>query len=288
MRASKSEQRHAKQVSAAIDELIRNPGAQPGPLDQADAELVDAARHLARLPVLLGPVDPTLERRVLSQVHAGAVHASRRARLRVGWAISALALLLAGTMLLTPQGKTAVAQFLAVFRLGRTEVRITPADTIGTPTEAATIAAIERTLHLEDAQTQVNFPIPQPAYLPPSHRLRGVKTYSYPDLPAWVPQPFSVELLYADDEGRELSLRLYPILLGDRASISHLNLEAAPIQDVREVDVNGQLGVLMRLGTVTERVTWQEVVWEQDNLLLALSSAHLSEADLLRVARSVR
>jgi hypothetical protein len=176
---------------------------------------------------------------------------------------------------------------MAVFRLGRTEVRITPADTTVTPTVAVT-AAIKQVLSLEEAQAQVAFAIPQPTYLPPGHGLHRVNTYTYPDLPTWVPQPFSLELIYADGDQHEMSLRLYPILLGDKASISHLDLEAAAIQDVKEVDVNGQPGVLMRVGTNRLQAAWQEIVWEQNDLILALSAAHLLEAELLRVARSVR
>jgi hypothetical protein len=66
-----------------------------------------------------------------------------------------------------------------------------------------------------------------------------------------------------------------------------MDLEAAPIQDVRNVDVNGQPGVLLRLGSGRTEAGWQEVVWEQDDLILALSALRLSEAELLRMARSV-
>jgi hypothetical protein len=287
MRTSKSEQRRASAVSRAIDELWADPESAPAPVDPADAELVETARRLSHLPALLGPVDPALERQVLRRVRAHAP-LPRASRLRVRWAAAALALLLVGALLLTPLGETAVAQFLAVFRLGRTEVRITPADTTVTPTAAATVAAVERGLSLDEAQAQVAFPIPQPAYVPAGWRLRGVDTYTYPDLPAWVPQPFSLDLVYADAEGNELSLRVYPILLGDGGSISQLNLEAAPIQEVRQVEVNDHVGALMRLGADSGQATWQEVVWEQDDLILALSAARLSEAELLRVASSVR
>ena len=77
-------------------------------------------------------------------------------------------------------------------------------------------------------------------------------------------------------------------MLGDHASISGLNLEAAPIQGVQDVDVNGQAGVLLQLGTQEHQTAWQEIVWEQDDLILALYGANLTEADLLRIARSVR
>ena len=77
-------------------------------------------------------------------------------------------------------------------------------------------------------------------------------------------------------------------MLGDKASISRLNLEATPIQDVRDVDVNGQPGVLLRLGAQGGETVWQELVWEQGDLILALSAASLTEDELMRIARSVR
>jgi hypothetical protein len=270
----------------AIEHLLRDPGAEVEARDAADAGVLDTARRLARLPALLGPVDPALEQQILRRARAQS--APRRPRVRVGWAAAAVAVLLLAAALLTPLGQTALAQFMAVFRLGRTEVRITPADTTLTPATASTVAVVERSLSLEDAAALVAFPIPAPTYLPAGYRLQGVHAYTYPDLPAWVPQPFSLEVMFDDGAGHDISLRLYPILLGEEASISHLNLEAAPIQDVREVDIAGRPGVLMRLGSDPARATWQEVVWERDDLVLALSAGGLTEDDLLRMARSVQ
>ena len=111
--------------------------------------------------------------------------------------------------------------------------------------------------------------------------------FSYPDLPPWVPQPLFVEVVYGDESGQECTLRLYPIRLGDKSSISGMNLEATLIREVQDVDVNGQPGVLMRLGPDWAENAWQEVVWEQGDLLLALSASNLSEEELLRIARSI-
>ncbi len=285
----KAERARAGQVSAAVDQLVYDPDArlEAGPGDEG---VLSTARRLARLPSLLGPVDPSLERRVMRRVRAGSGQPRRRLRVRPGWAVAGVVAVLLAVMLLSPPGQTAVASFLAVFHLGRTEVRITPA---GSPaaavaTRAAQDTAIRQSLTLEQAQAQVPFEIPQPAYLPPGYHLRGVTSYSYPDLPPWVPQPFFLDLVYTDDAGRECTLRLYPIALGDGASIAGMNLEAAPIQQVQDVDVNGQPGVLLRLGSGGDGPGWQELVWEQGDLILALSAPDLSEAELLRMARSVR
>jgi hypothetical protein len=217
----------------------------------------------------------------------------RRPVPRLAWAAGVLAVTLLVITLLTPLGQTAVASFMAVFSLGRTEVRITPVDTPSAlatalaTTVAAEGGALKQSLSLAEAQDATPFAIPQPAQLPPGYRLQRVNTYTYPDLPAWAPQPLFVELVYGDSQGSECTLRVYPIMLGDEASISRMDLEAAPIQDVRVVEVNGGPGVLLRLGSSRARTHWQEVVWEQGNLILALSASGLSEADLLETAGTV-
>jgi hypothetical protein len=99
-----------------------------------------------------------------------------------------------------------------------------------------------------------------------------------------------MELVYEDNQGRRFSLRMYPITLGTdtQARVSGMNLEATSIQDVQDVDVNGQPGVLLQLGSDGDRAGLRELVWEQDDLVLALSTSDLTEAELLRIARSVR
>jgi hypothetical protein len=290
MKISRSERRRAERVSAMVDQLIRHADVPASALDPADDRLMPAVRRLAGLPALLGPVDPCLERRVMAQVRAPGKPARRAPRFRPAWVVVGVVVALLVVMLITPAGQTAVASFMAVFKLGRTEVRITPVDTMSTPlaTAAAQSTAVRQSLTLAEAQAQVHFAIPQPASLPPGYGLREVVSVSYPDLPAWVPQPFFVELTYGDGQGRELALRVYPITLGNQASISGMNLEASPIQDVQDVEVNGQPGVLLKLGAGRAAVPWQELVWEQGDLILALSAADMAEEELLSIARSVR
>jgi hypothetical protein len=290
MRTSRSEQYHAEQLSAAIDGLIKDPAGRPGMVDPADAGLLETAGQLARLPSLLGPVDPVLERRIMLRVRAAHVPARSRPRFRLGWAATALAAILLAVTFLTPQGQTALASFMAVFNLGRTEVRITPVNTPSVLRATATAggSAIRQPMTLDEAQALLPVTIPQPAYLPAGYSLHEVSSYTYPDLPAWIPQPFFVELRYGDSDGGQTTLRVYPIMLGDHASISGMNLEAAPIQDVQDVDIHGQAGVLLQLGTEEHKTAWQEVVWEQGDLILALYGTDLTQAELLRIARSVQ
>jgi hypothetical protein len=287
---SRSERLRAEQVSAAVDQLLHEPAAQPQPVDPADAGVLVTARRLAQLSALLGPAGPALEQRVLGAIRAQAAPARRGRSRRLGWAAAGLVVVILATLLWSPQGQTAVASFLAVFRLGRTEVSITPAGTAATvpATALASSTAVRESLTLEEAQQRFPFAIPQLADLPPGYALRAVDSYTYPDLPAWVPQPFFVELVYGNGHGDDLVLRVYSIVLGDRASISRLNLEATPIQEVRDVEVDGQPAVLLQLGLDPDQVAWQELVWERDDRILALSSGHLSAEDLLRIAGSVR
>ena len=289
MKATREERVQAEQVSAAVDQLLRDPDAVLDLPDPGAAEALAAARQMARLPALQGPADPALEQWVMRRVRRADIGPRRAPWSRVGWVAAGLVVVLLAVMLLTPMGETAVAGLMAVFDLGRTNVQIAPEFT---PTTLPTAAveggrAVQQNLTLDEAQDLVSFTIPQPGYLPSGFRLEGVNSYRYPDLPAWVPQPFFVELLYYDREGDELLLRVYSIGLGDGASIASLNLRAPPIEQAKDVDVDGRPGVLLQQDLAPSGHVWQELVWEQDDLILALSSVHLDESELLNVARSI-
>ena len=286
---SKAEQMRAEQVSSAVDRLVTEPDLHIDQFDAEDTGILRTAQQLAELPALLGPADPALERHVLQKLYAESAPVRRRPWLKLGWAVAGMLAVLLAFLLLSPLRETAVASFLAVFNLGRTEVRLTP----GVATTAATgvgstEAAIRQTLTLEEARAAVSFAIPPPDYMPVGYDLSEVTTVVYPNLPAWVPQPFLVELVYSNQAGHHVTLRLYAIALGDRASVARLDLEAEPIRTVQDVEINGRPGVLLQLGAGQAPVALQEVVWEEGDLILALSADHLTEADLLRVARSLR
>ncbi|MGD8398895.1 MAG: DUF4367 domain-containing protein [Anaerolineae bacterium] len=280
------EQARAEQVSAAVDALLRDPDARVEGLDPEDADLLAPARRLARLPALLGTVDPALEAQVMHKVRGrfpNRPYGGRAVRrvwrpARLGWAAAAVAASLLLVVLLTPLDETVMASFLSVFSLGRTEVQVAQ---VGTPALPAG-TRVREVWTLAEARAQVPFSIPEPAYLPEGYDLEEVYSYTYPDLPAWVPQPFSIELLYDNGEGRTCALRVYPIMLGQEATISGMNLEATSIQQVEDVDVRGRPGVLLHLGA-----SWREVVWEDGELILAVRSTDLTEEELLRIARSV-
>jgi hypothetical protein len=283
MKTNELERIRAEQLSAAVDRLIRDPEAEPGTVDPQDAGLVCTAQRLAHLPSLLGPVDPALERKVMHRVQ-GAPSRRERPGFRLVWAAAGVAAALLLVLLITPAGQTAVASFFGVFQLGRTEVQVTQ---VGTPTATAQAAVRREVLTLEDAQARLPFTIPQPAYLPEGYGLQEVSGYSYPDLPAWLPQPFFVELVYGGESGAVCTLRVYPITVGEEASISALNLEASSFEVVKDVEVEGKPAVLLRLGDGGRRGAWQEVVWEHGDLILALSASDLTETQLLQMAGSV-
>lgn len=287
---TKAERAQAERISAAVDGWLRDPGNVPADLGPEERTLLDTAQRLARLPALLGPVDSALEQRVMHRVRDAQGKPRRRGRFNPAWAVAVAALLLL-VALVTPAGQTAVAGFMAVFNLGRTEVRITPADAPTSVDVTADVPSVARrdSLTLEEAQALVAFAIQQPAHMPPGYRLQQVIGYSYPDLPAWLPQPFIVELDYGDGARGEFSVRLYPIALGagDQATVAGMNLEAGPIREVRDVEVAGQPGVLLSLGREGADATWQELVWEQDGLVVVLTTSALTEDELLEVARSV-
>jgi hypothetical protein len=142
-------------------------------------------------------------------------------------------------------------------------------------------ARVER-LTLAEAQDRLPFALSRPAYLPPGYHLQEVNSHTYPDLPEWVPQPIFVDLIYGNDAGQTCTLRIYPITLGEKASISGLNLETTSIEKVQDLDVNGQPGVLLQVGS-----NWQQVVWEKNDTILALWATNLDREELLKVARSV-
>jgi hypothetical protein len=272
-----------------VDQLLRDPDAVLDSPDPGAAEALAAARQMARLPALQGQVDPVFEQWVMRRVRRADISPRRAPWSRVAWVAAGLVLVLLAAMLLSPMGQTAVAGLMAVFDLGRTSVQIAPEYTPTTLPSAAVEGgrAVQQSVTLDEAQDLVAFTIPQPGYLPSGFRLEGVNSYRYPDLPAWVPQPFFVELLYYDSEGEELLLRVYSIGMGDGASIASLNLRAPPIEHAKDVDVNGRPGVLLQQDWASSGELWQELVWEQDDLILALSSVHLDESELLNVARSI-
>ena len=284
---TEAEQLRAERVSEVVDLWLTEPDVDMTDLGLEETALLETAQLFARLPALLDPVEPSLAQRVMAQVRAGEGRPRRRRRFSPAWVGAAVAVLLVLTIL-TPAGRTAVAGFMTVFHLGRTEVRITPASVAATAEVES--AARSESMTLDEAQARVAFTVQQPQYLPPGYRLLAVTGFTYPDLPAWLPQPFSLELRYADEAGDAFAVRLYPITLdvGDRATIAGMNLEAAPIRDVQDVDLGGKPAVLLSLGRDDGEATWHELVWEQDDLMVVLTTSALTEAELLDVARSVR
>jgi hypothetical protein len=150
MRATEN-RRRVERLSTLVDELIRDPDGQPPAIDPVDDGLLETARRLVQLPQILGPVHPALEQRVLRAIRPETRQepekevprrelpgtSKRSRRFRPGWVVAGLVTMVLVAAVLTPFGQTAVASFMAVFRLGRTEVSITPVDGPGTRFEEA-------------------------------------------------------------------------------------------------------------------------------------------------------
>lgn len=294
MNERRVERERAARLAAALDELFADPASPPTGLEPEDEALLSTAQRLARLPALLGPAGPGLlpePEHLVRRVRAGLRERGRPGASRPGrrlvprwrWAAAALAVVLVVGLLLTPAGQTAVASFLGIFHLGRTQVQISQT---GTPMPADH-TAVRDTWTLEEARERLPFALPGPAYLPEGYSPRAVYSYTYPDLPEWVPQPVFVDVDYGRAErsqaGGSLILRVYPIMLGHEASISRLNLQTTSVEKVQDLEINGRPGVLLRVGDA-----WQEIVWEQGDLVLALWAPDLPEEELLAIARSVR
>lgn len=251
-------------------------------------DLLDTARQLARLGDLFGPPDPAFERRLTAQIETRlAERPSRRAiwRPRLAWCFAVtLALVLVG--LLTPPGQAVVAELMAVFHLGRTEVRVEP--------ETATVA------HTFTATAEIAFPgLPQaratveprilqsPVYLPDGYRLHRISTSHFDDLPAWV-QPLFIDLTYRRETAEfvwELAYRQYFVASGGPGTIKALTYLPAEFESAQKVSVGDHPAVLFSKGPVTDRVL--HLVWEAEDAVFTLTATELAPDELIRVAESV-
>jgi hypothetical protein len=130
----------------------------------------------------------------------------------------------------------------------------------------------------------------QPRALPEAYTLQEVAALSYPDLPAWISQPLSVEFCYGPASAPcALRLRQYRLLFRDFGGISGVKVASEAVRDVEQVEVQGVTA--MRFTLTSERDSAQviqTIVWERDGSLLELESETLGIEDLLEIAQSTR
>ena len=281
------EDKAARWLSERIEEMLESTRDE-----ETAGDLLDTARQLARLSDLFGRPDPAFERRLTAQIEAQLAELPRRRavwRPRFVWVTTAvLVLVLAG--LLTSPGRAALAELMAIFRLGQAEVHIT--ETV--PVARAYTATAEITLPgLPEAQATV---VPRtfqvPTYLPQGYQLHRISTRHFDEFPAWA-QPLFIDVTYqreTDEAVWELSYRQYFMSLGGGTTIGSLNFLPDEIESARQVTVSSHPAVLLTVrsaSSVGQPGRILHLVWEQDDALFTLTTTELSPDELYRVAESV-
>jgi len=268
-----------------------------GMLDIAECQeaddLLDTARRLTHLGDLFGPPDPAFERRLAARIETRLAASPRRRaawRFRPAWAAAvALALVVVG--LFTPPGRSVVAELMAIFSLGRTEVRVEPE--LAGDLRSFTATAEITLPGLPEAQATVE---PRtlwvPASLPEGYRLHRLSTSHFDELPAWV-QPLFVDVTYRRETEEfvwELAYRQYFVASGGPGTIRALTYPPEEFESVEKVTVAGRPAVLLSRSPAHSDQPGERVlhlVWEGDNTVFTLTSSELSPDALVQVAESV-
>jgi len=253
--------------------------------------------RLAAINRLFEPPDAALRQRVWARMQRAQSTARGwpwRAWPRA-WATIALTVVLALAVIgASPRGRQAIAEVMGVFRLGRVEVQVTPRTTVQ-PVVEHLVTRQETLPDLAAAEELVGYELLTPAALPEGYELRAIKAVYYDDLPAWIPQPFYVDLDYGPSAGDAYSyylrLRQYRISFGGPGEgISALRFATGEVSMAEDVDLDGRRAVLLHLpgAAFPPAEVLLEVVWEQDGMVMELMSQELSAEELVAVARSVR
>ncbi|MBC7249386.1 MAG: hypothetical protein H5T62_03810 [Anaerolineae bacterium] len=281
----------AERLSTEIDRLLQGEEAVG-----IEEELRATVERLAGLHRLLEPPDAALRRRVWARVQRAQSigRGWRRRPMTRAWAAVALALVLLAVVIgVSPPGRQAIAEVMGVFQLGRIEVRVTPRATVQPGVEHQ-VTREEVLPDLAAAEELVGYELLTPASLPEGYDLYAVRAVYYDDLPAWVPQPFYIDLDYRPPGGDAhpyyLRLREYRLSFGGPGDgISALRFAAGEVSLADDVDLDGRRGVLLHLpgAAFPPEEVLLEVVWEQDGVVLELMSQELSAEELVAVARSV-
>jgi hypothetical protein len=288
---SRAERMAAERLSVEVDRLLR--GEETG----GEGELWPTVERLAAINRLLDPPDAALQQRVWARI--------QRARSTTrgwlwrpmprAWVAVALTLVLAIAVIgASPRGRQAIAEVMGVFQLGQVEVRVTPRAT-GQPGVEHQVTREESLPDLAAAEALVGYELLTPTALPDGYVLRAVKAVYYDELPAWIPQPFYVDLDYGppagDDHPYYLRLREYRISFGGPGEgISALRFATGEVSLAQDVDLDGRRAVLLHLpgAAFPPAEVLLEVVWEQNGVAVELMSQELSVEELIAVARSVR
>ena len=280
-----SERRAARRLSERIDAMLDTKK------EREPDDLLGTARQLARLNELFGPPDPAFERRLTARIDTRLTERSRpqrKWRPRLAWSL-AVALVLVAIGLFTSPGQAVLAELMAVFQLGRTEVRVEPE--IATLSPAYTATAKIALSGLPEAKVAVEpRTLQAPVYLPDGYDLHRVGTSHFDELPSWT-QPLFIDINYrreSDEVIWELSFRQYFVASGGPGTIKALSYPTEEFESVQEVFVGGKPAVfLSRLGAEQPAERVLHLVWEGENALLTLTTTELAPDELIRIAESV-
>lgn len=248
----------------------------------SDPALQHTEQHIRRIVDALPPPPRSLQRRIEMRF---AAHEARRPLGRVRpllWSAAAAVLILALVWSALPGGKAAWAAVLSALKLG--QITVETAEITPTATGQAGRAIREPLPDLLAVELTMGRAPAVPHTLPAGDALQSIYAVSYPDLPAWISQPFYVELCYGtEQDDTSFCLREYRLLFREYGGISSLR----PPDDtlIERVDVGGVQGALL---TVESPARLYLVVWERDGLMLELQSSRLSSDELLQIAQTVR
>jgi len=282
----------AEKLSAEIDRRLRGEETAGG-----EGDLWSTVERLAAINRLFEPPDAALRQRMWARMQRAQSTARGwpwRAWPRA-WATIALTVVLALAVIgASPRGRQAIAEVMGVFRLGRVEVRVTPRATVQPGVEHQ-VTRQEDLPNLAAAEELVGYELLTPMVLPEGYELRAVKAVYYDDLPAWIPQPFYIDLDYGPPTGDThpyyLRLREYRVSFGGPGEgISALRFATGEVSMAEDVDLDGRHAVLLHLpgAAFPPAEVLLEVVWEQGGVVVELMSQELSAEELVAVARSVR
>jgi hypothetical protein len=289
---NRAERVAAEKLSAEIDRLLRGGGTTG-----SEGELWPIIERLAAINRLFEPPDAALRQRVWARVQR--VQSTKRGwrgrPMPRAWAAVVLTLVLTIAVIgASPRGQQAIAEVMGVFRLGRVEVRVTPRATVQPGVEHQ-VTREESLPDLAAAEELVGYELLTPTVLPEGYALREIKAVYYDDLPAWIPQPFYIDLDYGPPAGDAhpyyLRLREYRVSFGEPGEgISALRFDTGEVSLAEDVDLDGRRAVLLHLpgAAFPPAEVLLEVVWEQGGVVVELMSQELSAEELIAVAKSVR
>jgi hypothetical protein len=307
-------------LSQAIDQLYDGERLDA---TSEDAALLAVAERLAGLNRALGPARPVLEQRVAALVERrteacseqsesmpitnalhGFVHGYTDWVVRVicgirvvpqRWNLAVLVVAMLVIGWLVWPGRATLARFGGVVNLGPVEVRLLAPTEPAVSVHQVQVTTTERRVgSLAEAEAQVGRSLLRPTWLPTGYALRQVTVVYYDAMPRWLGQPLFVDLSYRADQGpaARLDVRQYFVALGPGRDLHSLHFSDDQVRQVTRVEIGGQPGVLLTLGPVAGTGTplprLTVVVWQQDGLLLELSTPNLTADELLSVARSVK